>query len=360
MNEIYNFSAGPATLADTVLKTAQEELLNYKGSGMSVLEISHRSALYTEINETAQNLMRELLNIPDGYQVLFLQGGASQQFAMVPMNLSKNKKFDYIETGSFSKKAIAEAKNFGDVTVVASSSDKNYTYIPKISDIEFSKDADYIHITSNNTIFGTKFYEYPEVEGVELVADMSSNILSEPLDVSKFGIIYAGAQKNLGPSGVTVVIVKDELLDVNENVANIFKYKSHAVASSAYNTPPVYSIYILKLTLEYIKSLGGVEAVNKLNVEKAGMLYDYLDNSDFYTNSVEVESRSIMNVVFTTPSKELDAEFVKGAEEIGLKFLKGHRSVGGMRASIYNAMPKAGIIKLIDYMDQFAKENGGK
>ncbi len=357
MARVYNFSAGPSMLPEPVLKKAAEEMLDYKGAGMSVMEMSHRSKVYQSIVEQAEALLRKLMNIPDNYEVLFLQGGASMQFGMVPMNLmTKNRKADYINTGNFSEKAIADAKLFGTVNIAASSKEANFAYIPET--FNFSKDADYVHITTNNTIEGTRYVTLPDTGDVPLVADMSSNILSEEYDVSKFGLIYAGAQKNIGPAGLTVVIIRRDLIGKHfENTPAMLRYDLHAKEKSLYNTPPCYSIYVAGLVFQWIEEQGGVKALEKINVEKAKILYDVLDDSDFYRTTVEKKYRSRMNVTFRTPSKELDEKFVAEAAKEGLLSLKGHRSVGGIRASIYNAMPVEGVQKLADFMKRFEKEN---
>ncbi|XOV95005.1 MAG: 3-phosphoserine/phosphohydroxythreonine transaminase [Bacteroidota bacterium] len=360
MSRAYNFSAGPATLPLSVLEKAQSELADYKGCGMSVMEMSHRSAEFMEIIQTAEADLRSLMNIPDHYKVLFLQGGASTQFAMVPLNLfSKSHRADYVNTGSWSKKAIAEAKRYGAVNVVASSDDKNFSYIPKINPGQLTPNADYVHITTNNTIYGTLFPEIPDTGNVPLVADMSSNILSQDYDVSKFGLIYAGAQKNIGPAGVTIVIIRDDLVGkAMEITPTMMNYQTHTEADSMFNTPPCYSIYIAGLVFKWLKDNGGIAAMEKLNKEKAALLYDYLDSSSLFKGTVSKESRSIMNIPFVTGSDELDAKFIKEASSRNLKTLKGHRSVGGMRASIYNAMPKEGVEALVNFMKEFEKENG--
>lgn len=359
MERVYNFAAGPAMLPEEVLKKAQGELLSYKGSGMSVMEVSHRSGIFKEILETAEATLREVMEIPDNYKVLFLQGGASMQFAMVPINLFRNsKKADFINTGAWSIKAIKEAKKLGSVNVIASSEDKNFTYIPKWDKSAFSPDADYFHITTNNTIYGTRFSTLPDTGSVPLVADMSSNILSEQIDVSKFGIIYAGAQKNIGPAGVTVVIIREDLVGLApENTLTMLNYQTHVDKGSAFNTPPCYSIYISGLVFEWIKNLGGVKEIEKRNIEKANLLYNFLDESSMFKNPVTPEDRSIMNVPFITDSDDLNAQFVKEATSSGMVTLKGHRSVGGMRASIYNAMPLEGIKKLVEFMKKFEAQN---
>jgi phosphoserine aminotransferase len=356
---VYNFAAGPAVLPEEVLKIAQEEMLDYKGTGMSVMEMSHRSKAYEGIINEAESLFREVMGIPSNYKVLFLQGGASLQFAMVPMNLMvKNKKADFINTGTWAKKAISEAKKVGSAKVIATSEDKNFTYIPKINQGMISADADYVHITTNNTIEGTKFSSVPDTGKIPLVADMSSNILSESLDVSKFALIYAGAQKNLGPAGVAAVIIRDDLVGLApESIPVMLNYKTHADEKSLYNTPPCYSIYILGLVLKWIKDRGGIKAMEKTNRDKAAMLYDQIDGSKMFRNPVEKSDRSIMNVVFVTGKDELNDKFVKEAAKAGLVELKGHRSVGGMRASIYNAMPVDGVKKLVEFMKKFEKEN---
>jgi len=360
MSRAYNFSAGPASLPLEVLEKAQKELIDYKGSGMSVMEMSHRSKEYMEIIENAEKNLRTLMNIPANYKVLFLQGGASTQFAMVPLNLfTKNKKADYINTGAWSKKAIAEAKRYGTVNVVASSDDATFNYIPELTAGMFSADADYVHITSNNTIYGTCYPELPETGGVPLVADMSSDILSKEYDVSKFGLIYAGAQKNIGPAGVTIVIIREDLvgkaLDITPTMLN---YQTHVDGGSMFNTPPCFAIYMAGLVFEYLLENGGVPAMEKKNREKAALLYDFLDQSSMFKATVASRSRSIMNVPFVTGNDELDAKFIKEAGAKNLKTLKGHRSVGGMRASIYNAMPREGVEALVNFMKEFEADNG--
>jgi phosphoserine aminotransferase len=358
MNRVYNFSAGPSMLPLPVLEKAQKELLEYQNTGMSVMEMSHRSGAFQNIISEAESLLRNLMNIPDNYKVLFVQGGASLQFSMVPLNLFQNKKADYIHTGSWSKKAIAEAKKYGDVSVVASSEDKHFTYIPTVHQGMLDPGADYVHITTNNTIEGTVFKEIPDTGHVPLVADMSSNILSQEYDVSKFGIIYAGAQKNIGPAGLTVVIIREDLIgNAAPTCPVMLDYKIHAENDSLYNTPPTYSIYMAKLVFEWLTDLGGVPAIEEINRNKAKLLYDFLDESQLFASPVSPESRSIMNIPFTTPSPELDAAFLKGAKDRGLETLKGHRSVGGMRASIYNAMPIEGVQKLVAYMKEFEQSN---
>ncbi len=357
MERVYNFSAGPSMLPLEVLEKAQNELTCYGKTGMSVMEMSHRSKAYLEIIHEAEALLRQLMNIPDNYKVLFLQGGASLQFAMAPMNLIKNKKADYVNTGQFATKAIQEAKKFCEVNVVASSEDKNFSYIPILDKSKFSKDADYFHFTINNTIFGTRFTELPETGDVPLVTDMSSSILSQVYDISKFGLIYAGAQKNIGPAGFAVVIIRDDLVTANKSIPTMLSYATHAENESMYNTPPTYAIYVAKLVFEWLQKLGGVSAIEKINVEKSGILYDYLDNSKLFSATANKKDRSLMNVTFVTGSDELDTKFVKEATAAGFVNLAGHRSVGGMRASIYNAMPVDGIKALVEFMKKFETEN---
>ena len=353
----YNFSAGPSTLPLSVLEEAQREFLDFAGTGMSVTEISHRNKAFEAVVQEGEALLRELMHIPDDYAVLFVQGGASTQFAAVPLNLMHKGKADYIVTGNFSKKAWQEGKIYGDAACVASSEDKTYTYIPDVSAIPFREDTDYVHICSNNTIFGTRYVEFPDVKA-PLVADMSSEILSREVDVSKFAVIYAGAQKNLAPAGVTIVIAKRDLIgNPLPMCPTMLKWKVQDENKSLYNTPPCFSIYMATLVLRHLKKLGGVKEINAINEYKAGLLYDFIDNSSFYTNRVEKKYRSIMNVPFVTPSPELDAQFVKEAAANGLVSLKGHRLVGGMRASIYNAMPVDGVKALIEFMKKFEQEN---
>lgn len=356
MSRIYNFSAGPSMLPEKVLAKAASEMLDYNGTGMSVMEMSHRTKTYESIIENAESLLRKLMNIPDNYSVMFLQGGASGQFAMIPMNLmTRNKKADFINTGTWSKKAMNEAKLAGTVNVIASSEDKNFTYIPE--NYTISPDADYLHITANNTIEGTRFITYPD-SSVPLVADMSSNILSEEIDVSKFGLIYAGAQKNLGPAGVTIVIIRNDLIGKHrEETPIFFRYETHAKEKSLYNTPPSYSIYIVGLVLEWLNDLGGVKAMEAINREKAAILYDFIDNSDMFKSPVDKKYRSLMNIPFTAPNDELNEAFIKEAEKAGMTALRGHRLVGGMRASIYNAMPVEGVKKLVEFMKNFEINN---
>lgn len=359
MGRVYNFSAGPAVLPEEVLKEAAEEMLDYKGCGMSVMEMSHRSKTYQDILATAEADLRELMKIPDNYKVLFLQGGASQQFAMIPMNLMKNKVADYIITGQWAKKAYQEACIYGKANAVASSADETFSYIPDCSDLPISEDADYVYICENNTIYGTKFKTLPNTKGKTLVADVSSCFLSEPVDVTKYGIIYGGVQKNIGPAGVVIVIIREDLIteDTLPGTPTMLKYKTHADAGSLYNTPPAYGIYICGKVFQWLKKQGGLEAMKKKNEEKAKILYDFLDESKLFKGTVRKEDRSLMNVPFVTGNEELDAKFVKEAKAAGFENLKGHRTVGGMRASIYNAMPKEGVEKLTAFMKQFESEN---
>ena len=360
MNRVYNFSAGPSVLPVPVLEKAQAEMMCYGDSGMSVMEMSHRSSDYQKIIDDCEALLRELMNIPSNYKVLFLQGGASSQFAMIPLNLfGKNKKADYVLTGMWSKKAQKEAARYGEAKIVASSEDKVFNYIPSLTKDTFSPDADYVHITYNNTIYGTKFDSVPDVGDAVLVADMSSCILSEPVDVSKFGLIYAGAQKNMAPAGLTVVIIREDLLGNAADICpTMFDYKIHADNGSMYNTPPTYTIYMCKLVLEWLKENGGLDAMYKTNLKKAEILYSYLDESEMFSATVaDPKDRSLMNVPFVTGNDELNAKFIKEATAAGFVNLKGHRSVGGMRASIYNAMPTDGVQALVDFMKKFEAEN---
>jgi len=358
MSRVYNFSAGPSMLPEEVLKKAQEEMVEYSDSGMSVMEMSHRSKDYQAIIDGAEALVRELMNVPDNYKVLFLQGGGSSQFAMVPMNLAtKNKKADYIITGQWAKKAAEEAEKYISVNRVASSADKTFSYIPEVDSAKLSSDADYLYICYNNTIYGTRYTELPKTDAI-LVADISSCVMSEEIDVTKFGLLFAGAQKNLGPAGVTLVIVREDLIgETLEGTPTMFDYAIHAKNGSMYNTPPTYAIYTLKLVLEWVKAKGGVKAIQKVNEDKAKILYDYLDSSDLFKGTVVAKDRSLMNVPFVTGNEELDAKFVKESKEAGFVNLKGHRTVGGMRASIYNAMPTEGVEKLVEFMKKFEQEN---
>jgi len=359
MSRIYNFSAGPAVLPEEVLREAAEEMLDYNGAGMSVMEMSHRSKAFEKIIGDAEKVLRDLLKIPDNYRVLFLQGGASQQFAMIPMNLMKNRVADHINTGQWAKKAISEGKIYGKINVIASSEDKTFSYIPDLKDLKISEDADYVYICHNNTIYGTKFNELPETGEKILVADMSSDILSEPVDVTKYGLIFAGVQKNIGPAGVVVVIIREDLIrdDVLPGTPTMLRYKVHADSNSLYNTPPAYGIYICGKVFKWVQKLGGLEAMKKRNVEKAALLYDYLDSSKLFRGTVVKKDRSLMNVPFVMDSDELDAKFIKEAKDAGFENLKGHRTVGGMRASIYNAMPIEGVKALVEFMKKFEEEN---
>ena len=359
MSRVYNFSAGPAVLPEEVLKEAADEMLDYKGSGMSVMEMSHRSKVYDDIIKEAEKDIRDLMNIPDNYKVLFLQGGASQQFAMIPMNLMKNKKAAYIITGQWAKKAYKEAQIYGDAVAVASSEDKTFSYIPDCSDLDIPEDADYVYICENNTIYGTKYKKLPNTKGHTLVADVSSCFLSEPVDVTKYGIIYGGVQKNIGPAGVVIVIIREDLIteDVLPGTPTMLKYKTHADADSLYNTPPAYGIYICGKVFKWLKKMGGLSVMKERNEEKAKILYDFLDQSKMFHGTVVKEDRSLMNVPFVTGDKDLDAKFVKEAADAGFVNLKGHRTVGGMRASIYNAMPMEGVEKLVEFMKKFEAEN---
>lgn len=359
MSRVFNFSAGPAMLPEEVLKIAASELLEYKTSGQSVMEMSHRSKEYDAIIKECEAILREVMSIPDNYKVLFLQGGASMQFAMIPLNLfNKSKKADFVITGQWAKKAYQEAQKFGECKAVASSADKTFTYIPELDSSTFSADADYFHICQNNTIYGTRFSKLPETGNVPLVSDMSSCILSEPVDVSKFGIIYAGAQKNMGPAGLTVAIVREDLIgNAQPQTPTMLDYKTHAENDSMYNTPPTYGIYILKLVLEWVKKMGGLDAMKIHNEKKAGILYDFLDNSKMFKATVFGSDRSLMNIPFVTGNDDLDAKFVTESKKAGFINLKGHRSVGGMRASIYNAMPIEGVEKLVAFMKAFEANN---
>ncbi len=357
MGRVYNFSAGPAVLPEEVLREAADEMLDYKGTGMSVMEMSHRSAAFKGIIEEAEADLRELMNIPDNYHVLFLQGGATQQFAAIPMNLMLSGKADYIVSGSWSKKAYKEAKIFGDARLVASSEDENFSYIPNVDELEFDPGADYVYICENETIYGTHYHKLPDTGDVPLVSDVSSCFLSEPIDVSKYGLIYGGVQKNIGPAGVVIVIVRDDLVKEEwlPNTPTIMRYKTQVDAGSMSNTPPCYGIYICGKVFKWLKAQGGLEAMKKRNEEKAALLYDYLDSTDFYMATARKEDRSIMNVPFVTGDADLDAEFVAGAKKVGIENIKGHRTVGGMRASIYNAMPIEGVQALVEYMKEFEK-----
>ncbi len=361
MSRVFNFSAGPSVLPEKVLQTAQKQMLEYGTSGQSVLEMSHRSKEYLSIFDGAMNSLREVFSIPDNYKVLFLQGGASLQFNMIPLNLmTQSKKADFVVSGLWASKAQKQALAYGQAVELASSKDKTFSYIPKLDSSAFSKDADYLHICYNNTIYGTSFKQVPETGNVPLVADMSSCILSEPTDISKFGLIYAGAQKNMGPAGLTVVIVREDLLDrTPENVPPMLNYKVQAENDSMLNTPPTYAIYILSLVLDWIKNdIGGLSNMKSHNEKKAAILYDFVDQSKLFSNVVEPSDRSLMNITFVTGNEEIDKKFCKQAESNGFINLKGHRSAGGMRASVYNAMPIEGVKALVDFMNKFEKENG--
>ena len=359
MARVYNFSAGPAVLPEEVLQEAADEMLDYRGTGMSVMEMSHRSKAYDTIIKEAEADLRELMNIPDNYKVLFLQGGASQQFAMIPMNLMKNRVADYIVTGQWAKKAYQEASLYGKANKIASSEDKTFSYIPDCSDLPISEDADYVYICENNTIYGTKFKTLPNTKGKPLVADVSSCFLSEPVNVSDYGILYGGVQKNIGPAGMVISVIREDLItdDVMPFTPTMMKFKTHADANSMYNTPNCYCIYMCGKVFKWIKKMGGLSAMKERNEAKAKLLYDYLDESRLFHGTVVKEDRSLMNVPFITGDKDLDAKFVKAAEEAGFVNLKGHRTVGGMRASIYNAMPVEGVQKLVEFMKDFEKEN---
>ena len=359
MNRVYNFSAGPSMLPVPVLQKAQADLLDYHGSGMSVMEMSHRSKWFDEIIQNTEAGIRKVLNVPDNYKIGFFQGGATQQFAMVPLNFMTTGTADYLVTGNFSKKAAEEAAKFGTARIAASSKDKNFTYIPDVKAIEYDPNASYIHICQNNTIFGTQYVEVPQVEGVPLVADMSSMILSKPVDVTKYGCIYFGVQKNVAPAGMAIAIVRDDLLGhAADNVPTMMNYTTLLAKDSMYNTPPCWCIYMTGLVMDYLQNeVGGLEEMAKINHAKAKVLYDYLDGQDFYNNPVQPEYRSMMNVTFTSPNPDMDKKFCAAATEAGFVNLKGHRLVGGMRASIYNAMPAQGVNDLVDFMEKFRKEN---
>ena len=359
MGRVYNFSAGPAVLPEEVLKEAADEMMDYNGSGMSVMEMSHRSKVYDDIIKTAEKDLRELLGIPDNYKVMFLQGGASTQFAMIPMNLMKNKVADYIITGQWAKKAYKEACIYGKANAIASSEDKTFSYIPDCSDLPISEDADYVYICENNTIYGTKYKKLPNTKGKILVSDVSSCFLSEPMNISDYGVVYGGVQKNIGPAGVVITIMREDLItdDVLPGTPTMLKYKTHADNDSLYNTPPAYGIYICGKVFKWLKKMGGLEVMKERNEEKAKILYDFLDSSKLFHGTVVPKDRSLMNVPFVTGDKEMDAKFVAEAAKAGLVNLKGHRTVGGMRASIYNAMPKAGVEALVAFMKKFEEEN---
>ena len=359
MSRVFNFSAGPAVLPECVLQEAAAEMMDYRGTGMSVMEMSHRSKPYQAIIDEAEADLRDLMGIPENYKVLFMQGGASQQFAMVPMNLMRNKVADYILTGQFSKKAWQEAQLFGTANAVASSADKTFSYIPDCSDLPISENADYVYICENNTIYGTKFKELPNTKGKDLVADVSSCFLSEPVDVTKYDMLYGGVQKNIGPAGCVIAVIRDDLIreDVLPGTPTMLRYKTHADNGSMYNTPPAYGIYICGKVFKWLKDMGGLEEMQRRNEEKAAILYDFLDSSVLFQGTAVKKDRSLMNATFVTGDKDLDAAFVKAADAAGFKNLKGHRSVGGMRASIYNAMPMEGVAKLVQFMEEFEKKN---
>ena len=359
MSRVYNFAAGPAVLPEEVLKEAADEMLDYNGTGMSVMEMSHRSKDCEVIIQDAERNLRELMNIPNNYKVLFLQGGASMQFAMVPMNLMKNRVADYIITGQWAKKAATEAEKFGKVNVLATSADKTFSYIPDMSKIKVSNDADYVYICHNNTIYGTTYHTLPDTKEKILVADMSSDILSQPIDVTQYGLIFAGVQKNIGPAGTVIVIIREDLItdDVLNGTPTMLKYKIHSDNNSLYNTPPAYGIYICGKVFKHLKKLGGLEVMKVRNEEKAKILYDYLDSSKLFKGTVVKEDRSLMNVPFITGNKELDDKFIKEAKKVGIENIRGHRTVGGMRASIYNAMPIEGVKYLVEFMKKFEEAN---
>ena len=360
MGRVYNFSAGPAVLPEEVLKEAAAEMLDYRGTGMSVMEMSHRSKAYEEIITTAEKDLRELMGIPDNYKVLFLQGGASQQFAMIPMNLMKNKKAAYIITGQWAKKAYQEAGLYGEAVAVASSADKTFSYIPDCSDLPIPEDADYVYICENNTIYGTKFWQLPNTKGKTLVADVSSCFLSEPVDVTKYGVIYGGVQKNIGPAGVVICIIREDLIteDVLPGTPTMLRYKTHADNGSMYNTPNCWAIYCCGKVFKYLKSIGGLEEMERRNIAKAQVMYDFLDSSKMFKGTVDKDSRSLMNIPFVTGDKDLDAKVVAATKAAGYDNLKGHKSVGGLRASTYNAMPKEGVEALVEFLKKFEAENG--
>ena len=359
MSRVYNFSAGPAVLPEEVLRTAAAEMLDYHGCGMSVMEMSHRSKDFQAIIDTAETDFRELLGVPENYKVLFLQGGGNTQFAMVPMNLMRHGVADYIVTGQWAKKAAKEAEMYGKVNVVASSADKTFSYIPDLQNLDIDDDADYVYICQNNTIYGTTIRELPNTKGKDLVSDVSSMFLSEPMDVSKYGVLWGGVQKNVGPAGVTIVVIRDDLIreDVLPGTPTMLRYKTHADAKSLYNTPPCYNIYVCGLVFKWLKEMGGLSVMKERNEQKAKILYDYLDQSAMFRGTVAPKDRSLMNIPFITGDADLDAKFIAEASAAGFKNLKGHRTVGGMRASLYNAMPQEGVVKLVEFMDAFEKNN---
>lgn len=359
MSRVYNFSAGPAVLPEEVLRTAAAEMLDYHGCGMSVMEMSHRSKDFQAIIDTAEADFRDLLGVPENYKVLFLQGGGNTQFAMVPMNLMRHGVADYIVTGQWAKKAAKEAEMYGKVNVVASSADKTFSYIPDLQKLDIDDDADYVYICQNNTIYGTTIRELPNTKGKDLVSDVSSMFLSEPMDVSKYGVLWGGVQKNVGPAGVTIVVIRDDLIreDVLPGTPTMLRYKTHADAKSLYNTPPCYNIYVCGLVFKWLKEMGGLSVMKERNEQKAKILYDYLDQSAMFRGTVAPKDRSLMNIPFITGDAALDAKFIAEASAAGFKNLKGHRTVGGMRASLYNAMPQEGVVKLVEFMDAFEKNN---
>ena len=359
MSRVYNFSAGPAVLPEEVLRTAAAEMLDYHGCGMSVMEMSHRSKDFQAIIDTAEADFRELLGVPENYKVLFLQGGGNTQFAMVPMNLMRHGVADYIVTGQWAKKAAKEAEMYGKVNVIASSADKTFSYIPDLQNLAIDDDADYVYICQNNTIYGTTIRELPNTKGKDLVSDVSFMFLSEPMDVSKYGVLWGGVQKNVGPAGVTIVVIRDDLIreDVLPGTPTMLRYKTHADAKSLYNTPPCYNIYICGLVFKWLKEMGGLSVMKERNEQKAKILYDYLDQSTMFRGTVAPKDRSLMNIPFITGDADLDAKFIAEASAAGFKNLKGHRTVGGMRASLYNAMPQEGVVKLVEFMDAFEKNN---
>ncbi len=359
MSRVYNFSAGPAVLPECVLQEAAAEMMDYRGTGMSVMEMSHRSKAYQTIIDEAEADLRSLMKIPENYKVLFMQGGASQQFAAVPMNLMRNKVADYIITGVWAKKAWQEAQMYGQANAIASSADKTFSYIPDCSDLPISDNADYVYICQNNTIYGTRFTQLPNTKGKDLVADVSSCFLSEPVDVNRYGMLYGGVQKNIGPAGVVIAVIREDLIreDVLPGTPTMLRYKTHADNGSMYNTPPAYGIYICGKVFKWLQNMGGLEAMKAHNEKKAAILYDFLDSSDLFRGTVAKQDRSLMNVPFVTGNADMDASFVKAATEAGFANLKGHRSVGGMRASIYNAMPLEGVQALVNFMEQFETDN---
>ncbi len=360
MSRVYNFSAGPAVLPEEVLRQCAEEMLDYHGSGQSVMEMSHRSKWFDDIIKTAEKDFREILKVPDNYKVLFLQGGAWTQFSAIPMNLMKNRKAGYIITGQWAKKAYEEGKKYGDAVKLASSEDRTYAYIPDVSDLPITDDMDYVYICQNNTIYGTRYKELPNTRGKDLVADVSSMFLSEPMDVSRYGVLYGGVQKNVGPAGLSIVVIREDLIteDTIAETPTLLKYKTQADALSLFNTPPCYTIYVCGLVFKWLKNLGGLEAMKERNEKKAKILYDYLDSSNMFKGTVDKEYRSLMNVPFVTGDDELNKKFISEAEAAGFVNLKGHRTVGGMRASIYNAMPLEGVEKLVQFMEDFERKNG--